>query len=359
MLEITGSVGTSELRFEDLELEVSARRFEVLRNEYGTASVDAKLGLRGRVESPEIAGSVTITDGQLRADRILDRVLFRPYALAAEPTVRPVDAIAALNPWERLTMDIALDVPATLRLTGDNVQVAAGTPLGVGDIDLRVSGDLRLRKTVGAPLSVTGVLDQITGRYSFQGRRFDLDPLSAITFRGDLDPDLVVTVHRVISGVDVRVTISGQLSDPELQLSSVPQLDSSDVLSLIVFNTTTNELSAAQQEELAVRAGTLAAGFLAAPLVTALERSLGIDLLEIEAETGGARVTIGEELAPGLVARFSRQFGVDEYDEATLEYYLSRLFRIRATFSDAGSTIRSPFRRVERAGIDLLVFFSF
>ena len=83
-------------------------------------------------------------------------------------------------------------------------------------------------------------------------------------------------------------------------------------------------------------------------------------LLEIEAaETGGARVTIGEELAPGLVARFSRQFGTDEYDEATLEYYLSRLFRIRATFSDAGSTIRSPFRRVERAGSDLLVFFSF
>jgi autotransporter translocation and assembly factor TamB len=127
-----------------------------------------------------------------------------------------------------------------------------------------------------------------------------------------------------------------------------------------VFNTTANQLSVAQQEQLAVRAGTLAAGFLAAPLVTALERSLGIDLLEIEAaDTGGARVTIGDEIAPGLVARFSRQFGSDEYDEATLEYYLSRLFRIRATFSDAGSAIRSPFRRVERAGVDLLLFFSF
>jgi hypothetical protein len=36
------------------------------------------------------------------------------------------------------------------------------------------------------------------------------------------------------------------------------------------------------------------------------------------------------------------------------------MFRIRATFSDAGALImRSPFRRVERAGIDLLLFFSF
>jgi hypothetical protein len=71
-------------------------------------------------------------------------------------------------------------------------------------------------------------------------------------------------------------------------------------------------------------------------------------------------VTIGEELVPGLVARFSRQFGQEAYDEAVVEYYLSRLFRLRATFSDADSlTMRSPFRRVERAGIDFLLFFSF
>ena len=74
----------------------------------------------------------------------------------------------------------------------------------------------------------------------------------------------------------------------------------------------------------------------------------------------GTRVTIGNEIAPGLVARFSRQFGNDQYDEATIEYFLSRLFRLRGTFSDATSlATRSPFRRVERAGIDFLIFFSF
>jgi translocation and assembly module TamB len=359
-LTVSGTVGTSELRLEDLELEVAARGFEVLRNEFGTTSVDARVGLRGRVESPTVTGNVTITGGQLRVDRILDRVLFQPYTLAADPSQVPIDAIAALNPWDRLELDVALHVPGTLRMIGDNLQVASGTPLGVGDIDLRVSGDLLLRKGRAQPLSVTGSLDQITGRYSFQGRRFDLDPISSITFRGDLNPELFVTVRRVISGVETRVTIAGSLSEPELRLSSVPPLDSSDILSLIVFNSSANQLSAAQQEELAVRAGTLAAGFLVSPLISAIERSLGIDMLEIEAAgSGGTRVTIGDEIAPGLVARFSRQFGADEYDEATIEYYLSRLFRIRATFSDAGSAVRSPFRRVERAGVDLLLFFSF
>ena len=69
---------------------------------------------------------------------------------------------------------------------------------------------------------------------------------------------------------------------------------------------------------------------------------------------------MADELAPGLVARFTRQFGQDVFDEAAVEYSLSRMLRIRATFSDATSlNSRSPFRRVERAGIDLLLFFSF
>jgi hypothetical protein len=39
---------------------------------------------------------------------------------------------------------------------------------------------------------------------------------------------------------------------------------------------------------------------------------------------------------------------------------LSKLFRIRATFTDAAATAAlNPFRVVERAGIDLLLFFSF
>ena len=197
----------------------------------------------------------------------------------------------------------------------------------------------------------------------FQGRRFDVDETSSINFRGTLDPEISVAVTRLISGVLARVTVTGTLTSPELHLSSTPPLDSTDILSLIVFNTSMNELTAAQQQELAVRAGTLAAGFIATPLVSAIQRSLGLETLGVEpaGNTGtGPKVTIGEEIAPGLVARFSRQFGQEPYDEATLEYYLSRLFRIRATFSDASSLSGvSQFQLIQRAGIDFLFFFSF
>ena len=203
----------------------------------------------------------------------------------------------------------------------------------------------------------------MSGTYSFQGRRFDVDPASSIIFHGDLNPELYVGVTRVIQGVQTRVVVTGELQKPELQLTSVPPLSESDVLSLIVFNTQTNQLTTEQQQDLIVRAGTLAAGFIAAPLVTALSNQIGLDILGVEPGSfpgEGPRVTIGQEIAPGLLARFSRQFGAEPYDEATLEYYLSKILRLRATFSDAQTvTARSPFRRVDPAGIDLLFFFSF
>jgi autotransporter translocation and assembly factor TamB len=361
-LDVRGSLATHELRVGDLQIEARAQRFEVMRNELGRVTVDATLQVRGQFESPRIGGDLTINNGEIKVDEILQRTLFQPYS--TEPTpIGDVDAVAALNPWQRVGLDISLHVPNTLRMTGRDVQVSPGTPIGLGDINLRVAGDLYLYKDPGEPLSVTGSFDSVSGTYTFQGRRFDVVEASSINFRGDLNPEVYVTVTRLISGVETRVGVAGPLRQPELRLSSTPPLDDSDILSLIVFNTASNQLTSVQQQELLVRAGALAAGFIATPILRALENQLGLEILEIETRGDfgtGPRVTIGQEIAPGLVARFSRQFGSEPYDEATIEYYLSRILRLRATFSDAQTlSARSPFRRIERAGIDLLLFFSF
>ena len=72
-------------------------------------------------------------------------------------------------------------------MLGQDIQVTEGTPIGLGDIKLRVGGDPIFAQDPGAPLSVTGSLDAISGTYSFQGRRFDIDETkSSINFRGDL-----------------------------------------------------------------------------------------------------------------------------------------------------------------------------
>jgi len=363
-LDLHGSLGTHELKVGDLEIDATSNKFTVLQNELGRVQIDSKLRFRGQFESPVVEGDLTVSSGTLNVDTILEETLFRPYSTVETTIPSGLDPLVALNPWERMRLNLALHVPNTLKLQGENVQVSPGTPIGLGDINLRVGGDLYLLKEAARPLEVYGSFDEMTGTYSFQGRRFDLAPqTSSINFRGALSPELYVSVARDISGVEARVTITGSLSNPELHLSSTPPLETSDILSLIVFNASMNDLTASQQQELAVRAGALAAGFLATPLVSAVEGALGLEALEI-APSGdfgnGPKVTIGEEIAPGLVARFSRQFGVNEYNQVEIVYILSRILQIRATFSDAASVnLRSPFRRIERGGIDLLVYFSF
>jgi autotransporter translocation and assembly factor TamB len=363
-LEVHGSLATEELRVGDLRLDADADQFEIFHNEFGRMNIGAKAQIRGRFDSPRVTGDVTIRSSELQVDQILQRTLFRPYA--TEPTAVPeASAFPTLdqNLWQRLGMDVTLHVPHTLRLTGDNLQLSPGAPVGIGNINLRVAGDLSIYKDPGDQLYVTGSFDTISGTYAFQGRRFDVSQTSSIVFRGDPDPDLYITVTRVITGVEVRVSLTGTSRQPELHLASTPPLDESDILSLVVFNTSTIQLSAAQQQELFVRAGALAAGFVAAPLLGTIENRLGLEALEIspgDVFSAGPKVTVGEEIAPGLVARFSRQFGIEPYDEAIVEYYLSRILRLRATFSDAQSlNALSPFRRVERAGVDLLFFFGF
>jgi autotransporter translocation and assembly factor TamB len=380
-LDVNGSLGTRALALGDIQIDANARHFEILHNNTGSVDVDARLTLRGDLDAPALSGDVTILSGDVKVDEIFERALFQPYSTAAAAPVTPGGAentgesagpsetdTAPLGLWDRLALDITVHSPGTLRMIGQNVQVAQGTPLGLGSFNLHATGDVYLYKGAGQPVYISGSFDSISGSYSFQGRRFDVDPVSSVNFRGDFNPELYVSVSRTITGVQTHVTITGTLHQPELQLSSNPPLESSDILSLIVFNTSTTELSASQQQDLAVRAGTLAYGFVATPLISALQRSLGLDTLEIAPPSTsasgvayGPMVTVGDELVPGLVAQFSRSFGQEGYDQAALEYYISRILRLRATFSDAQSLVilDQPFQRIERAGIDLLFFFSF
>ena len=263
-------------------------------------------------------------------------------------------------------LDIALHVPNTLRLTGQDIQVTHGTPIGLGDINLRVLGDLYLYKDPGQPSVVTGSFDRVIGTYAFQG-----PPLRRRS--GELDQ-----LPRRPEPRNVRARHAGDLrrrdarrhrrtaAQPSCARRASPPLDQSDILSLIVFNTSTNQLSAGQQQELR-RPRRRAGGRVprhAAHGGDSSARSGSTSSKSIRpansASNGpraddrrGARAGSGRAVQPAV-----------RHGSATTRRPWSTtcrdILRIRATFSDARSlSARSPFRRVERAGIDLLLFFSF
>ena len=406
-LDVAGQISLQGRAVSAAELTVKASGFEVLDTKVGDIEVDADLAVHGTALAPEVRGDVTLRSGRLELEQLFSQIS-RPYsteATAADRAPAPrtaspasaaedADIVAASRKeaaaareareaagqppggttgraeppedslFRRAAMDVRLRLPDNFVLRGNDVRMPGGR-FSLGDLNVTLGGDLRLRKPAGGDLVAVGTVETVRGTYDFQGRRFTVERDGRISFRGldPTNPDLDVSGTREISGIVARVNVSGSARAPVLRLSSDPPLDETDVLSLIVFNSPANQLGEAQQGNLAERAASLASGFVVSPLTESLQRSLDIDVFEVQAVTetgGGPAITVGEQVGDRLFAQLRQQFGSQDVTEVLLEYRLADFLRLQGAFAEGQSRAnRSLTRRVERVGIDLVFVFSY
>ena len=165
------------------------------------------------------------------------------------------------------------------------------------------------------------------GTYQFQGRRFDLVRGGTIRFTGEATSTRSSTSRPPAmipnTGVEARVHITGSVKAPELELTSDPPLDESDILALIVFNRPVNELGSGERTSLAATAGGIAGGFIASPLGESIGKALDLDLFEITTTTDtgdlGAGITVGQQVGDRAFLKLRQQFGERTTTEFTLE----------------------------------------
>ena len=372
-LELTGTAGTSELRLGKLGFEVSATQFEVLHNQLGTLALNGVFTVTGTLAAPSVSGDVAIDRGTLDASELLLR-LQRPYATTAAvapPTgealspVPPLPGVSAI--WDNLQLRLRFHASNNLIIRGENMRLSRESLADIGDINATFGGDLSIRKDPHESIQLAGALQTVRGSYAYQGRRFNIERDGTLRFVGgsSFDPLLGITATRTVSGVSIKAALHGSASAPELELTSSPALEESDILSLLLFNAPANELGAGQRNELAVQAATLASGFVVSPAISAVGEKLGLDFLQLEPTSSGSsasfRLSAGREIWKGLFLTYSREFSSDPYNELLAEYELSRYLRLRAMGSDApgARTRESLFHRVERFGVDVLFFFSY
>lgn len=405
-LTVAGEIAVHELAVGALNIGVTADSFELIDNELGDVGVDADLRITGELRRPRIEGKVSIADGLIEVDQVLEMVS-GPYAIeAATGTIEPgaeaaasergatqaaADALKATKPgvraaqdagaakrdearaeagsglMNRLAMNVRVEIPDNLVLRGQSLRPGGPGSLAIGNINVTVGGNVRVTKEPGTELRLVGTVNTVRGFYEFQGRRFQLEREGLIRFVGLEDPSPVLDIRatRVIAGVEARVHLGGTARAPELQLSSTPPLDQADILSLIVFNRSINDLDEGERVSLAQRAGAIASGFVAAPLAQSIGQALDVDLFEIEpTQVGGqmgAGITLGQQIGERLFVRFYQEFGPQDASEFTIEYQLAHFLRMRASAAPSGGhkASRVALRRVERAGADLIFFFSY
>ncbi|MGH9310049.1 MAG: translocation/assembly module TamB domain-containing protein, partial [Vicinamibacterales bacterium] len=268
-----------------------------------------------------------------------------------------------------VSLDLRLTIPDNLVLRGNSLRPGGPTGAALGDINITVGGDLQIVKPPNGHLLLLGTVETIRGTYEFQGRRFDLERGGTLRFLGEPQPNpsLDIAATRVIpnTGVTARVEVNGTAKAPQLALTSTPPLEESDILALIVFNRPVNELGTGERASLAATAGGIATGFLAAPLGESIGRALDLDLFEITTTTEegdlGAGLTLGQQVGDRAFFKLRQQFGERSITEFLLEYSLTDFLRVQTTAAPetSGSANRIGQRRIERAGIDLIFFFSY
>lgn len=151
-------------------------------------------------------------------------------------------------------------------------------------LDAELGGQLRLLGTTAA-LVPQGRFELIRGRFDVLGQRLVLDE-GFVNLRGSFDPYLRFVATTQTERASVVLGLEGVASEPELLLSSVPELPQDEILSLLLFGRDITEISPLQALRLANALRTLS-GRGGAGVTGRLRESLALDDLDVSTDAEG------------------------------------------------------------------------
>lgn len=407
-LTIEGELAVHEGQAGAVNIAFDTDHFEIIDNDLGELNVGAHLKLTGEVRHPRLVGEVRTDAARIEVDKLL-LMFANPYSeeampdvISAQETTRSEkgadeatrDALArgreiraenapaqnapaspAAAPqtglFSALELDVHVVAPDNFVVRGSDLRPGGASASQVGSVNATVGADLQLQKRENGSVIIRGTANTVRGFYEFQGRRFTIERGGTMQFDGlpQVNPDLNISADRLIpnTGVTAKIQVTGTARAPKITLSSDPPgLDEADILSLIVFNRSVNELGTGERASLAETAGGIASGFIASSLGRSIGKALDIDLFEIttsDSETGetAGGLMLGKQVSEKAFVRFRQQFGQRSFTEFMLEYQLAKFLRAETRLAPETSGVanRLTQHRVERAGIDLIFFFSY
>ena len=314
-------------------------------------TLDGHLQAEGSIDVPGVSGQVELVDTSVYPDLAI---------LGATSELEPDNTIVVIQPghamhdhssgsaliengnstekmpsmfaqmYDRLSLDIGLHIPRNSWVHQENAEV-------------ELEGALKVEKRRGSPIQIVGRIETVRGWISYHERRFALSS-GQVVFTGGrtIDPSLDISAQYTISSYTVEILVSGTVKKPKLRLQSEPQLVQADILSLIFFGETTNELGRGQKAALRQQAQLMATGTAAATVGQAISASLGLESLGISSNGGG--VGVGRYLTKNTYLSISPSLARNNTNiptpRASIQYYIQRWISVTtATMSDGSSQI--------------------
>ena len=225
-----------------------------------------------------------------------------------------------------LIVDIVLDSKAPLRYKNEN-------------IDIYFKPDLKLWKEREKNLELLGRIEIIKGRYIQQTKEFKILP-SELLFGGDMkNPYLSIKAKYYSNPYEITIDISGKLDSPIINFSSNPYLSQSDILSLLLFDSTSDSLLSHKGN-----GSNIAISFFGSTFAKEIVSKFGIKLDKLVVTTneeGGLGVEIGKKISKRVTIIYIN----DIVQTIKVKYQHSNHFETDLTISPESSGVDFIYKK--------------
>ncbi|NIP38845.1 MAG: translocation/assembly module TamB, partial [Candidatus Dadabacteria bacterium] len=237
-----------------------------------------------------------------------------------------------------LDLDITIPKNSWVRGRGANVELKGG---------------LKIDKEHKDDPVITGNISAVRGTYKIFGKLFKIQE-GNVNFPGvkELNPLLDITALYNVSDVNVFVGIGGDVKNPQIKLSSDPALQETDIISYLIFGTTSDKLGTGERSTLGQAASGLAGGVALSQLKGVLGDNVSPDVLSVGSGANGPELEVGKYLNDDIYFAYERKSSSDSASSiptntVKVEY---RLFDFLSVGSEVGS---------EQSGGDLFLNFEY
>ena len=146
-----------------------------------------------------------------------------------------------------------------------------------------MSGDLRVSGPAADP-QATGGFDLLRGSLTLLGKKL-VFTRGRVLFHGDTTPELDLLAETSAADITARVSVTGPASQPVFTFTSDPSLPQDEILSRVLFQNASGNLSPFQALQLANAVATLTGR---GDVFESLRKSLGVDSLDIGTSANGS-----------------------------------------------------------------------
>ena len=271
-------------------IHLSGQHAQLVSTDVVAATADLTLDVTGALaQAPHIAGRVAIVSMDINVPENFSGV------------AAPIPGTRHVNPNATARARLALDSKAKSgRVSGRAFNATLAMTISAPNrvfvrgrgINAELSGDLRVNGAAANP-QISGGFDLRRGSLSLLGKRLEFTR-GRVQFTGDAMPELNLQAETSAGDVTARIGVTGPASRPVFAFTSDPSLPQDEILSRVLFQKASGNLSPFQALQLANAVASLTGR---GDAFERLRRSLGVDSLDIgSSATGGPTVGVSRAI---------------------------------------------------------------